>query len=642
MSDAIEILGARQHNLKNISVNIPKSKITVITGPSGSGKSSLAFNTLFAEGQRRFMESLSTYARQFLDQHERPDVDEIKWLSPTIAIEQKNQTKNARSTVGTATEIYDYLRLIFAKMGAMYCPKTGEPVKKDLVREIVATALSKHGDQLAMVSFPVESAAKSKVSDRKRLLATYLERGFTRAYLQSDLKVGHELTLYDLQEEIAQKSSVLLGKAGKPAQIGVIVDRFRVGEDDRARLSDSIAQSYGEGYGRCRIIFLNDDKQVQSVGRYTEYPSTGDGENRYPEMSPQLFSFNSPLGACETCKGFGNILRIDEALVVPNPNLSLSQGAIEPLSKPSCRDFLKKLLLFCQAEKISLNVSWKAMGEKDRKKIWSGTNKFIGLQTRVFLSRYRSPRECPDCSGARLKIEARSVLFHGKTIGDLTKMTIEDLSKWFKGAALTKQEKEIGKDLFPQIEARLDFLLRVGLHYLSLSRLAKTLSGGEAQRIALANQLGSRLTQTCYVLDEPSIGLHPRDTERLISIMRDLAQLRNTVVVVEHDPDIIRSADHLIDIGPGAGELGGELIFSGAFKDFIKSPPERSTTGLYLTEKESVPVPMRRRMDRFKDKGRSVHWLEMTGCSEHNLKNVDLKIPVGMLTFITGVSGSGK
>lgn len=652
----IEITGARQHNLKNISLRIPKEELVVVTGPSGSGKSSLAFDTLFAEGQRRYMESLSTYARQFLDKHEKPDVDDIKGLSPTIAIEQKNHTKNSRSTVGTATEIYDYLRLTFAKMGAMYDPKTGEVVKKNLVSEVVNQHLRQHANARAYIVFPLDFAAKSKIDDRRRLLGTLLERGFSRILLPAEIKIGREVEARDLQMELQNKKSDLYGKSTKAQQLFVVSDRLSIDEEHRSRFGDALSMAYSEGFGRARVLILDEDSKLRFEGRYSEYPSSNGGEDRYPELSPLLFSFNSPMGACEACKGFGNILTLDPNLVVPNTNLSISQGAIEPLTKPSAKDWLKQLLSFCVEKKISLNLPWSAISEKDRTRIWAGEGKFVGLegmfneleesrykmQVRVFLSRYRSPRTCKVCGGERLRAEARHVRFHDKSIGQLSDLSISDLSKWFSSLKLSAVEKEMGKDIVPQIKARLDFLLRVGLDYLNLNRLAKTLSGGEAQRIALANQLGARLTQTCYVLDEPSIGLHPRDTEKLVGILKDLKALRNSVIVVEHDPDIIREADHLIDLGPEAGEQGGALLYNGASSEFLAKGPAESLTHAYLSNRESVPVPKRRRSDRFKDRGRKVSWLEMTGCRENNLKKTHLKIPHGMLTCVTGVSGSGK
>jgi excinuclease ABC subunit A len=646
----IEVLGARQHNLKNVDVRIPKRSVTVITGPSGSGKSSLAFNTLFAEGQRRFVESLSTYARQFLDRHEKPDCDDIRGLTPTIAIEQKNQTKNSRSTVGTATELYDYLRLLFAKLGTMYSPKTGEPVKKDIARDVVTDILKKHGGRRAYVTFPVEFSQKSKVQDRKRLLATYLERGFTRAFLEDDVNEGKEVEALDLQEQILSKSPKLTGRAGKAQRLLVMADRLSLDAESSGRFEDAVIVAYAEGFGRARVLVIDDDSKLLLLGRYAEYPSTGGGEERYPELSPVLFSFNSPLGACETCKGFGNILRVDPNLVIPNPRLSIAQGAIDPFTKPSAKDALRGLLTFCREQKISLNLPWEALPEKDQAKVWEQVEEHFTemeadrykMQVRVFLSRYRSPRTCTTCKGHRLRLEARHVLFHGKSIGELTAFTVEQLAKWFRETPFSKVERDTAKDILPQVESRLDFLLRVGLEYLTLDRLAKTLSGGEAQRIALANQLGSRLTQTTYVLDEPSIGLHPRDTERLIGIMGDLAALRNTVVVVEHDPDIIKAADYLVDVGPAAGEGGGTILYQGEFKAFSKSAPKESTTAAFLAGRQAIPVPMRRRMDRFKDRSKPVGWLELSGCAENNLKKVALRIPKGMFTCVTGVSGSGK
>ena len=674
----IEVIGARQHNLKSIDVRIPKETLTVVTGPSGSGKSSLAFDTVFAEGQRRFVESLSTYARQFLDKYEKPDVEDIKGLSPTIALEQKNHTKNSRSTVGTGTEIYDYLRLLFAKLGQMYSPETGEPVKKDVVRDVVQNLIKEYPGQRIYVLFPIHFVPKSKILDRKRLLASFMERGFTKVITEESLEpnkvappkkvgkavksaepkvdLGGALEVLEIEAELATKNSTVTGRAGQAASFFVVSDRLTLEAESQGRFEDSLVNAYREGFGRARVAVLDENNGLKFLGKYAEFPSTGGGEKRFPEVTPQLFSFNSPVGACESCKGFGNILTLDPALVIPHPRLAISQGAIEPFTKPSAKDWLKELLIFCQKAKISLHSPYESLTEKDRDRLWNGEGSFRGIkgmfaeleesrykmQVRVFLSRYRSPKICSACGGHRLRAEARSVLFHAKSIGDLTSMSVEQLAKWFASLPLTRKEKETAKDILPQVNSRLDFLIRVGLEYLSLDRLAKTLSGGEAQRIALANQLGSRLTQTCYVLDEPSIGLHPRDTDRLIRILKDLRDLRNTVVVVEHDPDIIRSADYLIDIGPNAGEGGGELLFQGEFSTFSQKAPKESSTAAYLSGKQQVPVPMRRRLDRFEDKGQRVNWLEMTGCSENNLKDVDLKIPLGMLSCITGVSGSGK
>lgn len=652
----IQIRGARQHNLKNISVDIPKGAFTVVTGPSGSGKSSLAFNTLYAEGQRRFMESLSTYVRQFLDKHEKPDVDSISGISPTIAIEQKNHTKNSRSTVGTATEIYDYLRLLYAKVGVMYSPKSGVPVKKDHVRDVVAKHFDQDSGKRAYVCFPVEMMPKAKIEDRKRLLGSLMERGFSMALSGLPQVIGQEFETFDLQTEVSKKSSPLFGASSKKNLLYVLTDRMVIESETLGRFEDALVSAYSEGFGRSLVVIADEDNKLLQSCRYTEFPSAAGEEETYPELSPLLFSFNSPLGACSNCNGFGATLEIDPELVVPNPNLSIASGAIEPLTKPSSKEWLKDLLLFCRAEKISLNMPYKDLSEKTKSEIWNGKGNFEGvsgmfkyleakkhkMQVRVFLSRYRSAQTCPVCNGGRLRKEALHVKVQGKSIADLTSMTIEHLSEWFTNTKFTKIELETGKEIFPQIKSRLSFLLRVGLDYLTLSRLAKTLSGGEAQRIALSNQLGARLTQTCYVLDEPSIGLHPKDTEKLIGVLSDLAKLNNTVVVVEHDPDLIKESEYLIDIGPRAGEHGGTLMYQGPYKDFLKSANSESSTLQFLIGEDATPVPKRRRMDRFQDKKRGVHWLELKGLSSNNLKNVDLKIPLQMLTCITGVSGSGK
>jgi excinuclease ABC subunit A len=652
----IQITGARQHNLKNLNVRFPKGAFSVVTGPSGSGKSSLAFSTLFAEGQRRYMESLSTYARQFLEKQEKPEVDMIEGLQPTIAIEQKNHTKNSRSTVGTATEVYDYLRLLFAKLGQMRDPETGELVRKNLVKDVVADHMERHAGLRAYVLFPYDFAAKTKIGDRKRSLAYLMERGFTRVLPDKNLKTDTEPEVLDLQEAIVAKASPVLGRANQALRLYVATDRVSLSEDSRGRFEDALVAAYGEGMGRALICVLGEDGKVTELARYTDFPSTGAGEKRYPELTPLLFSFNSPMGACETCKGFGNILRVDPTLVIPNPSLSVAQGAVEPFSKPSGREWLKELAVFCKAKGVAINMPWRELRQQDRDLLWKGDGKYSGIEgvfnelederykktVRIFLSRYRSPQECEVCKGARLRVEARSVTFKGKAIGDLTKLSVADLCDWFKTLKLSPAEKETAKEIVHQVCARLEFLLRVGLDYLTMSRLARTLSGGEAQRIALANQLGTRLTQTCYVLDEPSIGLHPRDTERLIGILKDLAALKNTVVVVEHDPDVIKSSDYLIDLGPAAGDDGGYLIYQGDFAEFMKQAPAESATAPYVQGKAGIPVPMRRRMDRFGDRARKVNWLEITGMRGNNLKDVTLKVPHGMFTCVTGVSGSGK
>jgi excinuclease ABC subunit A len=656
MSSWIEILGARQHNLKNIDVRFPRGALSVVTGPSGSGKSSLAFNTLFAEGQRRFMESLSTYVRQFLDKQEKPDVDEIRGITPTIALEQKNQTKNSRSTVGTSTEVYDYLRLLYAKLGKQYDPETGAEVKKNLVNEVSEDLLKRFSGDRLYIGYPLEFFQKSKIADRKTTVESVLSRGFTYVVPQEVVEVGEAFPAEDLQNLLAQKGSGLLGKSNSKKIIYIITDRSTIDTESRGRIEEALVQAYREGFGRARAWIIDSEGLLKEEQRLTDYPSTDEGTKRYPELSPLLFSFNSPLGACEKCRGFGNILTLDPTLVVPNPRLTIAQGAIDPLSKPSARDWLKKLILFCKAERISLNLPWSDLSEAQKQKVWSGGEGFRGVEalfedleeekyktsSRVFLSRYRSPKTCTSCKGDRLRPEARAVKFHGKSVSELCRMNIAGLRTWFTELKLNKSEKIAAKDILHQVHSRLDFLCRVGLEYLTMNRLARTLSGGETQRIALANQLGTRLTQTTYVLDEPSIGLHPRDTQRLIGILRDLAALKNTVVVVEHDPDLIEASEYLVDLGPEAGEAGGEVIYQGPTKDFLTQVDGAGHSFQFLKGKRRIPFPRRRRMDRFKDKKREVRWLELHGCRENNLKNVDVRIPLGMMTCISGVSGSGK
>ncbi|MBP7845584.1 MAG: excinuclease ABC subunit UvrA [Proteobacteria bacterium] len=652
----IEVLGARQHNLKNFNVRFPKGRLSVVTGPSGSGKSSLAFNTLFAEGQRRYLESLSTYARQFMAKHEKPDVDDIRGICPTIALEQKNHTKNSRSTVGTATEIYDYFRLLFSKLGQMFDPETGKIVKRDIVVDVLEKILKDYNGQKIYWLFPLDVRAQSTPDERARLLASYLERGFTKILMPQALKAKGPLEFLELEDQIKVKKGGILNKISGINKPWILVDRMEASEEFRGRIEEAIVGAYREGLGRAIFLSLDDDNHLLDHKTFTEFPSVDGEEKRFPELSPQLFSFNSPVGACARCHGFGNVLTLDPTLVIPNPNLSISQGAVEPFTKPSARDWLRDLLKFCQAKKISLNMRWKDLEKKDQDRVWNGEKDFAGIkgmfaeledekykiQTRVFISRYRSPQLCVDCGGERLCKEARFVKFHSKNISELCAMSVEDLALWFQKLKLSSTETAVAKDVLPQITQRLDFLLRVGLGYLTLNRLAKTLSGGEAQRIALANQLGSRLTQTCYVLDEPSIGLHPQDTEKLISILRDLSALKNAVVVVEHDSTIISVADHLVDIGPFAGERGGELMYQGDMKTFMSKDIPGSSTWRFLSGKDHIPIPQRRRLDRVKDQGRRTNWLSIKGCRSHNLKDVELKIPLGVMTCVTGVSGSGK
>ena len=614
------IQGLRQNNLKNLDLNIPHGELTVITGPSGSGKSSLAFDTIFAEGQRLYIESLSTYARQFLERVQRPNVDLIKNISPTIAIEQKNSVKNSRSTVGTSTEIYDYLRLLFSKIGKIECPRCTIPIKKDTVSSMVDFVLKHLSGQKILILAPFSLAQIQKEPFIKYLL----KKGFTRILLNNKI--------CDLNSEIS---------IDKEKELLIVLDRLIVKPDIKAELTDSLEITYQEAKGRASI---QDEKGA--FHKFSLRLCCSQCDLKFPDILPSFFSFNNPYGACSHCHGFGNNLLIDEELVVPNNTVSLEQGAIDPWTKPSLKRWHKRLLEFCQKEKISIETPYKDLDSKDREKIFKGTKGFKGvlgffkqlekkkykMSVRVFLSRYKSAFTCPICQGKRLREETNFVKVQGKTIAELLSLTVEKSKKFFDSLALSSYEAEVSKEILRQLIARLTFLSKVGLDYLTLDRLTKTLSGGEAQRINVANQLGAALMKTTYVLDEPSIGLHPRDNKRLVSLLKNLRDLGNTVIVVEHEPDIIRNADYIIDLGPKGGEAGGELMYQGSFSQFLK---QNTLTSSYLTQKEAIAIPNQRR----KGKG---HTLKLLGVTHHNLKSVDLILPLHQFVCITGVSGSGK
>src|SRR5215470_9839353 len=624
----LRIEGARQNNLKNVSVALPHDRVTVITGVSGSGKSSLAFDTIFAEGQWRYIESLSAYARMFLERLDRPDVDRIEHIRPAIALEQKNPVRTARSTVGTATEVHDYLRLLFAKVGRVHCTECGAEARSDSA-EVVADALVReHAGARALVCFPLPA---SSVKEPAALAAALLQRGFAR------VKVGERV----LELADAAGRPAALPDAREGERWSVVLDRVVIGPDARRRLTDSLETALAEGQGAAA---------VDIVGRLTIAVSR---EFRCPQCAvaltrprPLLFSYNHPLGACPECKGFGNILRYDEALVVPDQTRTLAEGAVQPWSHTSGKWYQKQLLKAAKKRGVDTTRPYLELSSEDRKWIYEGEDGFSGIQgffeevegyryklhVRVFLSRYRSPAPCPLCSGARLRPEALSVRIGGATIVELSNKTVEELERFLDALALAGWEERVARDVLRHLRAKLDFLLRVGLGYLTLARQTRTLSGGEAQRINLANQLGSQLVGTLYVLDEPSIGLHARDTARLAELCRELAAAGNTVVTVEHDRSFIESADYLIEMGPGSGEHGGSVVFAGTQADFLKDP--RSLTARYLTGRETIPLPISRREGR--------RALVLRGARAHNLKNVTLRIPLHTLTCVTGVSGSGK
>jgi excinuclease ABC subunit A len=652
---ALVVRGARVHNLKNIDFEVPHNAMTVVTGVSGSGKSSLAFDTIYAEGQRRYVESLSAYARQFLERIEKPDVDFIDGIAPAISIRQKNTTRNPRSTVATATEIYDYLRLLFARIGRTYCQQCGAEVKKDTVDEVATAVLALHEGTRLNVVFPfhasaTEAGAKSPVKKKK----SSDKRAADSASTLSD---AQKTKLFDLRKrgfnrllqngqlfEFSTPESLLEIDFSKP--LFVLVDRIAVSPDIRARVVDAVEISYREAQ---EVIFEtapDDDKGVRRL-RFSQRFECKNCHLRYEEAEPRLFSFNNPFGACPRCQGFGNTIDFDINLVVPDPGKTLAEGAIEPWTKPKYRPWYNELKRYVKQWDIPLDIPWCDLEPEQREIIingqgrWEGIRGFFGylerkkykLHVRVFISRYRGYARCTDCNGTRLRTEARQVKLGDKNICDVCSLTVEEAANFFSSLRLTAFEEDIAGKVLVEIRDRLRFLNEVGLEYLTLDRLASTLSGGEAQRIQLATSLGSRLVGALYVLDEPSIGLHSRDTTRLIHILHDLRDLGNTILVVEHDPEIMRASDHILDLGPGAGENGGRIIASGNYEQIKRSPG--SLTGKYLASDLRLQLQLSRRKP-------GQEQIRIVGARAHNLKKIDVAIPLRMLVAITGVSGSGK
>jgi excinuclease ABC subunit A len=652
--EVLLVRGARVHNLKNITVEIPHNALTVVTGVSGSGKSSLAFDTVYAEGQRRYVESLSAYARQFLERMEKPDVDEISGIAPAVAIRQKNSTRNPRSTVATATEVYDYLRLFFARCGQTCCIKCGAEIRRDSPDEIADRILKMTPGWRFYVLYvmrvassdaatgakkpPKKKAAPSAAPapDTLRLMLLELQRrGFNRLY--QDGKV----------HEFSTPESLLDVDFSKP--VYVLVDRLAVNPESRARLVDSIEICYREG-GEAILEFLADSagNPAERLAFNERFECKNDG-TLYQEPEPRLFSFNNPYGACPRCQGFGNTIDFDLNLVVPDHSKSLDDGAIEPWTKPRYRVLQQEARKWARAQGIPTNVPWRQLTAEQRRLVLEGDpeNDYEGvkgffqwlerkkykLHVRVFLSRYRGYATCPECGGTRLRAEARAVRITGRSITELCKLTVKETRKFFSELQLTQTQAKVADKILDEIRSRLQYLDEVGLDYLTLDRLTSTLSGGESQRIQLATSLGSHLVGALYVLDEPSIGLHPRDTQRLIDILKSLRDLGNTVLIVEHDPDTIQSADRILDLGPGAGELGGKLLFSGSYDEILRDP--KSITGRYLSGELKIPVPA----TRHKPSGK---FLRLYGAALHNLQNIDAMLPLGTLTVVTGVSGSGK
>ena len=643
--DKIIIKGARENNLKNINIELPKNKLIVMTGLSGSGKSSLAFDTIYAEGQRRYVESLSAYARQFLGGTEKPDVDSIEGLSPAISIDQKTTNNNPRSTVGTVTEIYDYLRLVFARVGVPYCPNHNIPISSQSVEEMTNKLLEYPIGTKMIIMSPVVHGEKGT---HKEILDDLRKEGYVRVRINNET--------YDLSEEINLDKN-------KKDNIEVIIDRLIIKEESRSRLFEALENATKLSHGKAVIEILGDNKKELIFSESFACPHC---EFSIPELEPRLFSFNAPYGACPDCKGLGMKLQIDEDLIIPNKDLSLEDGCIKTLTDdPEAIEYME-LECLCKHYKINMSKPWKKLTKKEQNLVLYGSDELIRIKystkggikrdkkdfyegiinrlerrymsttstwIREWLENYMVEHTCDTCHGARLTDEVLSVKLGNKNIFEVTEMSIKDLIPFFTNLKLSEEKKEIAKLVIKEILDRLNFLSNVGLEYLTLSRAAGTLSGGEAQRIRLATQIGSHLTGVLYVLDEPSIGLHQRDNDRLIKSLLDMRNLGNTLIVVEHDTDTMLASDYLVDIGPGAGENGGYVVAAGTPKEVMEN--ESSITGQYLSGKKCIDIPKVRRKGIKK-------YLKIKGAKENNLKNIDVDIPLGTFTAVTGVSGSGK
>ena len=630
-SKYISIRGAKVNNLKNINVDIPRGKLVVITGLSGSGKSSLAFDTLYAEGQRRYVESLSSYARQFLGRMSKPECDFIKGIPPAIAIEQKVSSRNPRSTVGTSTEIYEYLRLLYARVGKTYSPISGQLVKKHSVEDIIQ----------CMLTFPVGT--------KLLVLAPVTPREGRTLAEQLDIDMKQGFARVEVNREIMRIEDFLMKLQGedcpKHANIHLLIDRLSAGSDQAtiSRLTDSAETAMYEGDGSCMLRFYQSDGSTQLFTFSTKFEADG---ITFEEPNDQMFSFNSPIGACPECEGFGRVIGIDEQLVIPDRTLSVYDGAVVCWRGEKMSEWLKEFLREAPEHNFPIFTPYYELTQEQKDYLWHGPREKVCIDTffkmleenqykiqyRVMLARYRGKTTCPTCHGTRLKKEASYVKVGGKSISELVDLPIHDLQAFFRSLELDEHDAAIAKRILTEINSRIQFLMDVGLSYLTLNRLSNSLSGGESQRINLATSLGSSLVGSLYILDEPSIGLHSRDTDRLIKVLRQLQQLGNTVVVVEHDEEIIRAADYIIDIGPNAGRLGGEIVYQGDMKD-LQSGSE-SHTVRYLLGEETINLPIAYRPWN--------NYIEVKGAREHNLKGIDVRFPLNVMTVVTGVSGSGK
>jgi excinuclease ABC subunit A len=622
----ITIKGARVNNLKNINLAIPRNRLIVFTGLSGSGKSSLAYDTIYAEGQRRYVESVSSYARQFLGRIHKPEVDFIHGIPPAIAIEQKVNTRNPRSTVGTSTEIYDYLKLLFARIGVTRSPVSGEIVRKDSVTDVVNYLLSLPDDAAALIMYPFDEHRKSGFASFREML---MAQGSSRVEINGEIR-----RLEEIPSTVKFKAS---------DEVYLVVDRVRIAHDDdsSARYADSVQTTFNDGDGRCSIRVLSPHETLKSFSSRFERDGI-----LFDEPNEHMFSFNSPYGACPKCEGYGKVIGIDEDLVVPDKNLSVFQDAVACWRGESMSVWKDKLVYMANKLDFPIHKPYCELSEKQRDVLWHGARGFKGIdgffayldenrykiQYRVMIARYSGKTVCPECKGGRLRKESTYVKVNEKTINELVLLPVDELYRWFLSIRLTEYEQKVAQRILTEIIHRLEYLNKVGLSYLTLNRLSSSLSGGEAQRINLATSLGSSLVGSLYILDEPSIGLHPRDTAQLIGVLKHLQALGNTVLVVEHDEEMIRAADRIVDIGPLAGRLGGEIVFEGSCSELEKS--DRSLTAAYLTGREQIALPARRR------KWNS--YLQVEGARANNLKNITVRFPLNVLCTVTGVSGSGK
>jgi len=634
LKNKIYIKGARGNNLKNVDLSIPKNQLVVVTGVSGSGKSSITMDTLYAEGQRRYVESLSSYARQFLMRMKKPEVDYIKGICPAIAIEQKVSTSNARSTVGTLTEVYDYLRILYARVGKTYSPVTGAIVKKHEVSDVIDFIHQFEEGQKVQLFIPIPT----KYADRTlaQELQLLLKKGYTRIQQKGELQYIEEVL--ESKQDFLNKKLAELTK-----DIRILIDRFTVkheDEENKKRIADSVQTAFYEAEGECLADIMGEEER--SFNNRFEL----DGIT-FLEPTPQLFNYNNPYGACPTCEGFSKVMGIDEQKVIPNPSKSVYEGAIACWKGEKYGLWLNRLLENAHHFDFPVHRAYQDLTKEEKRLLWKGNKYFWGIddffeelkektykiQNRVMLARYRGKTTCPTCEGGRLRKEASYVKIAGQPISELVELPIDELLEFFKGLELNPYDAKIAKRLLLEINNRLQFMCDVGLSYLTLNRLSATLSGGETQRINLTRTLGSNLTSSMYILDEPSVGLHPKDTNRLVRVLKSLRDLGNTVIVVEHEEDVIKNADYLIDIGPAAGIHGGEVVFAGPYQEIYDTAADSLTTK-YMNGTMEIPVPKVRR--------KSSNFIEIQGARQHNLKNIDTKIPLHAITVVTGVSGSGK